>query len=960
MYPMPLMPARNVVRHIFAVTLVVIFYCSFVVEATAKNLSVPDDYSSIKQAVAAAQPQDIVRVAEGEYFENISLGNGVVLQGGWNRNFTARDHRKYITTINGMKGMGPVVFGADNAMIEGFTIKGGKPPMMMPDAPLGPGLYCSGASEFTVRNNAIIGNNAAGIYFGFCSATVVNNIIAGNGQSGIFLENSALIIAGNRIAHNLMAGIDVGVVDPASKFDDQISKVEISDNIVHNNKRAGINTMLASGKISNNIVYKNDQAGIRCGTVPMLVANNTVNENQLAGISVANRTSFMSAADFSLKGTSSEPKVPMITNNIIVNNGEAGIKSAGLGYTYNLLHGNNKAEGFDPDFLWYLRRQFGGYEDQATVKKTNNILADPMFVDPARYDYHLQPGSPAIDAGDPSLPFNDRNFGPSLGGDTNDIGAYGGPNTIAEPRPSNVRPDAKITLPGDQIYVGDKIVLNGGDSLDPNGDEIHFEWNLSGKPAESVAVLSPAKDGKCNVTLDKRGLYTVRLTVTDRWGMQSIPAMTYVTVKPDRPPSAKINKPTKPINVGGTVTLFAYDKKKQNGAELTYLWNLVSAPVHSKAFMQDRTAIRPSFSADVPGCYSVMLKVNNGKKTSEPDTAHICTKQSPIPGVRRVPDDYPTIQIALDTADAGENVIVQAGTYKENLIIDKAVNLIGVGRPVIDGGGKDNDEAAIFICYLDNTASGRIQGFTITGGGAGQYGHAVQLLNSSPEIVGNYIFGNKHAGIGIHGMKKFTEKTKIHDNLIYDNAIGISNGLGASGQIYNNKIYDNRVSGIGVRGLAEPVIKNNAIYQNYIGIGVREEAYPSLEGNRIYENTVGIAINPGVAGAVYAKKDKINIRNNRVYGNRQCGIFISSLNKSEPLLQKNMVNANSIPGSDASRSGDVVSGYPGQAVVDVFMATNKITDNNGKDIQRYRELADSAGEVGSSKTHRPSHGKTMR
>jgi len=42
-----------------------------------------------------------------------------------------------------------------------------------------------------------------------------------------------------------------------------------------------------------------------------------------------------------------------------------------------------------------------------------------------------------------------------------------------------------------------------------------------------------------------------------------------------------------------------------------------------------------------------------------------------------VPGDYPTIQQAIDNASDGDTIIVAAGTYTEQLIINKSIDLIG-------------------------------------------------------------------------------------------------------------------------------------------------------------------------------------------------------------------------------------------------------------------------------------------
>jgi len=45
-----------------------------------------------------------------------------------------------------------------------------------------------------------------------------------------------------------------------------------------------------------------------------------------------------------------------------------------------------------------------------------------------------------------------------------------------------------------------------------------------------------------------------------------------------------------------------------------------------------------------------------------------------------VPDDYPTIQEAINNANDGDTIYVRNETYYENVIVHKAVSLVGEDR----------------------------------------------------------------------------------------------------------------------------------------------------------------------------------------------------------------------------------------------------------------------------------------
>ncbi len=870
----------------------------------ATILQVPANYATVQKALDAASPGDTVRVAAGTYFEHITLKERVVLEGGWKADFSRRDRNAFVTVLDGIREKGPVVVGADGAVLDGFTIIHGSL-RTTDDDNLGSGIYCKKTSPI-IRNNVIRENEPSGIYCSTSSAVITGNRIIANVQAGIFAQKgSALQISGNTIAGNGYSGI--GSSKPP------ISRIMVRNNDIHGNKRSGINARAAEAVVHNNLIYKNGRSGVRAVLAPIEVVNNTVVANGQSGVVLDDPDG---KAD--------------IRNNLITHNVDAGIRAYGRGYAHNLLFANNRTGACDPVLLWCVKPQFNGYEDEESYRRRNNIIADPLYRDMAGNDFHLQPGSPAIDAGDPDARYNDVHFPPSLGSAVNDMGAYGGPFALAEKRSSD-RPPVAEAGPDQTVTPGKRVVLDGRQSMDPDGDQISWQWKMIARPADSRAALRKPGRARTWFKADRPGTYVVELVVTDRWGNESQPDTVRITVPANRRPRASIGDVIAQVSAGDTITLYGSASSDPDGDPLTYHWQLLFRPAGSRAVISDPAAVNSSFLVDVNGCYTVQLTVSDGKSTSRPAVVYVSTTSPAVDGRRRVPEEYPTIQSAIDAAQPGDDIIVTGGHYRELLIIDKSVNLIGRDWPIIDGGGQKGDKNTMAILYLGDRA-GKVEGFVITGGGTGNLGHGINVWDSAPEIVNNRITGNFH-GIGIHGSSGLTGKTKVHGNRIYGNKVGIGNGKDSTAHVYENEVYDNKIVGIGCRGQAAPWIDRNLVHGNRIGIGAREVASPRIEGNQVYDNVDGIVISPLSTIKMFAGDD-IVIHNNLVVDNAHLGVQVSSFNLSKVIITSNTIDSNNRVGV-RRRGGGLVLGYPQPAGFTAVVENNIITRNGTQGIVNY-------------------------
>jgi len=207
--------------------------------------------------------------------------------------------------------------------------------------------------------------------------------------------------------------------------------------------------------------------------------------------------------------------------------------------------------------------------------------------------------------------------------------------------------------------------------------------------------------------------------------------------------------------------------------------------------------------------------------------------------------DYTSIQQAINKANFGDSIEVYSGTYVENIVVNKMINLIGkdyelgggsdTGKPIIDGGEVGT--------VIQTTSDGiTITGFKIQN--SGNYDCGLHLASHYNTIEDNYIIGN------YYGMKLFPSTgNQIRKNYIANNT---GDGLWLS-HSHENTIGNNTIIGNGMDGISANMsslsnhIEYNKIAQNKgNGLEISETSFGSIiKMNNITMNTVGLKTTGG-------------------------------------------------------------------------------------------------------------------
>jgi len=244
--------------------------------------------------------------------------------------------------------------------------------------------------------------------------------------------------------------------------------------------------------------------------------------------------------------------------------------------------------------------------------------------------------------------------------------------------------------------------------------------------------------------------------------------------------------------------------------------------------------------------------------------------------------DFPLISPAIAAAADGDVVEVRGGVYREDLLLDKRLKLVGVGRPRLFGTG-------IGTVVTIVAPECELSGFAIEGSGTGgtnEMDAGVQVLSSGNRIVDNHLrrvfYGivvvdarhNEIADNEIHGLSELPFGRRGDGIYLYrapENFVARNTISGERDAIYfqyapRGRAVDNRASdsryGLHDMFSDDTVIARNVFSDSAVGANIMNSRRIRLEGNRIERNR-GV---PGIGLTLKDCDDSI-VRDNQIVAN---------------------------------------------------------------------------------------------
>ncbi len=340
-----------------------------------------------------------------------------------------------------------------------------------------------------------------------------------------------------------------------------------------------------------------------------------------------------------------------------------------------------------------------------------------------------------------------------------------------------------------------------------------------------------------------------------------------------------------------------------------------------------RMRISVSFYENMPSCGSIEHgEVEDYTVRIEPATNNTLL----------VPEQYPTIQSAVDVAEAGDRVLVNDGSYVESVVVDKALVIESV-----------NGEQLTTVTATDGPHT-----FTIMSPEVTIKGFAIE--NLAVDSVADIYFGpGSDQGQAIENSCAAAEDT-VADSAVYVNGandiqvkglVCLNTGLSGihakdvvGGLFEGNHISSQDDYGIFIDNGDSLIIENNTINENgRVGIFVSESVDILVNNNSSNNHAQYIPGSLHGHGIYVSRSEGIVISANEIENNRDKGIAIYLSDQIDVLDNYTSENGSGI-GSDANSRIDIHNNVSNQnrnyglvmTLTDFFSIKDNVLNNNNQ------------------------------
>ncbi|XCN73842.1 MAG: right-handed parallel beta-helix repeat-containing protein [Candidatus Electrothrix aestuarii] len=225
------------------------------------------------------------------------------------------------------------------------------------------------------------------------------------------------------------------------------------------------------------------------------------------------------------------------------------------------------------------------------------------------------------------------------------------------------------------------------------------------------------------------------------------------------------------------------------------------------------------------GANSIGTQINNYYSPSQPKS-----KPKPSPAAKTEPptvivdkhnrSHYKTITRAIQHVNPGTRILVRSGLYRENIIIDKTVEIVGDGKRENIVIQSRNEDAILF-----KADKGKVTNLTLRPTGRGVF-HGVNIIQGELQLEQCDIESKSLSCVAIQGS--------------------------ANPRLRRNRIHNGKQAGIFVYGNGQGILEDNEIFANaHAGVEIVEGGNPILRRNRISKNGwAGVHIGDGGGGII--------------------------------------------------------------------------------------------------------------